>query len=291
MHHGDADATVPVADDQALDSLLASKGVTHELKVYAGYSHSDVRTDPNVMNTIKDWYTQYGVFSVTSSMIAATANTTTAVSGATATTTAAGDSTGITVDNVKLNGVSTDGNSFTGTSTATGSVPALSSGAVTGNSLTAGNVYYVSAAGSDSNSGASTSQPLKTITAALDGAASGDIIYVMGGTYAETVSITQSGITLSAYGNDKPAIDGNTALPGLDDGALLSVEGNGNTVSGFEIKNSNVNGEFLGGYGIRITGSNNTISGVNVHDTWGDGILMNGEHNVVEDSTTAGSLQ
>jgi len=295
MHHGDADSTVPVDDDKTLDSLLKTNGVTHELKVYAGYTHKDVRNDTNIMNTVKDWYTKYGVFSstaATSSLTSATTGTTTTASeSAAAVTASAGDSTGITVDNVKLNGVSTDGNSFTGTSTATGSVPALSSGAVTGNSLTAGNVYYVSAAGSDSNSGASTSQPLKTITAALDGAASGDIIYVMGGTYAETVSITQSGITLSAYGNDKPAIDGNTALPGLDDGALLSVEGNGNTVSGFEIKNSNVNGEFLGGYGIRITGSNNTISGVNVHDTWGDGILMNGEHNVVEDSTTAGSLQ
>lgn len=292
MHHGDADSTVPVEDDKTLDSLLTSNGVTHELKIYAGYSHKDVRNDTNIMNTVKSWYTKYGVFSATattSSMTAATADTTTAVSGSTATTAAtAGDSTDITADNAKLNGVSTAG---TGTSTASGSVSALSSGAVTSSSLTAGNVYYVSAAGSDSNSGASTSQPLKTITAALNSAASGDIIYVMGGTYAETVSLTQSGVTLSAYGNDKPVIDGNTALPGLDDGALLSIEGSGNTVSGFEIKNSNVNGEFLGGYGIQITGSNNKISHVNVHDTWGDGILMNGEHNVVEDSMTAGSLQ
>ncbi|MGZ8096144.1 MAG: DUF1565 domain-containing protein, partial [Methylosarcina sp.] len=157
--------------------------------------------------------------------------------------------------------------------------------------LLAGNVYYVSASGSDSNNGASTSQPLKTITAALATAVNGDIIYVMGGTYAETVSITQSGITLSAYGNEKPVIDGNTTLPGIDDGALLYVEGNDNTISGFEIKNSNVNGEFLGGYGIQIIGQNNKISNVKVHDTWADGILINGDHTVVEDSTAAGSLQ
>jgi chitodextrinase/dienelactone hydrolase len=302
MHHGDADAVVPLKDDQTLDSLLTSKGVTHELKVYAGYTHPDVRDNTTIMNTVKDWYTKYGVFSSTattaaaSSMTAATADTTATASGSNATTVSttagASDSLGITAADVKLNGaVATTGGTFTGTQTATGSAPALSSGAVTDNSLTAGNVYYVSAAGSDSNSGASTSQPLQTIAAALNSAASGDIIYVMGGTYAETISITQSGITLSAYGNETPVIDGNTALPGIDDGALLSVEGNDNTVSGFEIKNSNVNGEFLGGYGIRITGSNNKISNVNIHDTWGDGILMNGEHNVVEDSTTAGSLQ
>jgi dienelactone hydrolase len=302
MHHGDADAVVPLKDDQTLDSLLTSKGVTHELKTYAGYTHPDVRDNTTIMNTVKDWYTKYGVFSSTattaaaSSMTAATADTTATASGSNATTVSttagASDSLGITAADVKLNGaVAATGGTFTGTQTATGSAPALSSGAVTDNSLTAGNVYYVSAAGSDSNSGASTSQPLQTIAAALNSAASGDIIYVMGGTYAETVSITQSGITLSAYGNETPVIDGNTALPGIDDGALLSVEGNDNTVSGFEIKNSNVNGEFLGGYGIRITGSNNKISNVNIHDTWGDGILMNGEHNVVEDSTTAGSLQ
>jgi dienelactone hydrolase len=300
MHHGDADAVVPLKDDQTLDSLLTSNGVTHELKTYAGYSHPDVRDNTTIMNTVKDWYTKYGVFSSTASASSTTSATTaavtanTTVSDSTATATAsASDSFGTSATNTKLNGtLSTTGGAITSTPTATGNTTTLSNVTTDEDTgLLAGNVYYVSASGSDSNNGASTSQPLKTITAALATAVNGDIIYVMGGTYAETVSITQSGITLSAYGNEKPVIDGNTTLPGIDDGALLYVEGNDNTISGFEIKNSNVNGEFLGGYGIQIIGQNNKISNVKVHDTWADGILINGDHTVVEDSTAAGSLQ
>lgn len=300
MHHGDADAVVPLKDDQTLDSLLTSKGVTHELKVYAGYTHPDVRDNTTIMNTIKDWYTKYGVFSsstTASSTTVATTGTTSMAADSTATVTAnTTESLDIAAANVKLNGTgavtTATGSTYIGTQNTTENASTLTSVATTAdNGLAAGNVLYVSAAGSDSNSGASTSQPLKTITAAVNSATTGDIIYVMGGTYAETVSITQSGITLSAYGNEKPVIDGNTTLPGIDDGALLYVEGNDNTISGFEIKNSNANGQYLGGYGIQVIGSNNKLSKMSVHDTWEDGILMNGEHNVIEDSTMAGSLQ
>src|SRR5205814_3287677 len=39
MHHGDADATVPLSYDQRLDSLLAAAGVQHELDIYTGEDH------------------------------------------------------------------------------------------------------------------------------------------------------------------------------------------------------------------------------------------------------------
>jgi len=145
--------------------------------------------------------------------------------------------------------------------------------------------YYVSPSGSDSNKGTSLSTPLKTIKNAIDKAkTSGDIIYVLTGTYSETVYITQSGITLSAYQNSTPVIDGGSRLPKQDWGTLLTIMGNHNTVSGFEVKNSNINGSYLGGYGVQIAGHHNTVGKMNVHHTWEVGVLINGDYNIVEDS-------
>ncbi|MDO9269544.1 MAG: right-handed parallel beta-helix repeat-containing protein [Methylobacter sp.] len=145
--------------------------------------------------------------------------------------------------------------------------------------------YYVSPTGSDSNNGTALSTPVKTIRQALSKAASsGDIVYVRAGTYAETVSINQSGITLSAYQSENPIIDGGTTLPSGDWGKLIFVTGNYNTVSGFEVKNSNLRGAYQGGYGIQVSGHHNTISKMNVHHIWENGILINGDNNIVEDS-------
>ncbi|MDP1666736.1 MAG: right-handed parallel beta-helix repeat-containing protein [Methylobacter sp.] len=146
--------------------------------------------------------------------------------------------------------------------------------------------YYVSPTGSDSNNGTALSSPVKTIRQALSKAQSnGDIVYVTTGTYAEVVYISQSGITLSAYQDHKPVIDGGTSLPSGNWGKLISVDGNNNTVSGFEVKNCNSNGAYIGGYGIQVAGHHNTISKINVHHTWANGILLNGDYNTVEDST------
>jgi hypothetical protein len=145
--------------------------------------------------------------------------------------------------------------------------------------------YYVSPNGIDTNSGTSLSAPVKTIRKALSKAyTSGDIVYVTTGTYPETVSIGQSGITLSAYGDNKPVIDGGSTLPSADWGSLISVAGSNNTVSGFEVKNSNINGAHLGGYGVQVTGHNNTLGKMNVHHTWEQGVIINGDYNIVEDS-------
>ncbi|MDO9213996.1 MAG: right-handed parallel beta-helix repeat-containing protein, partial [Methylococcales bacterium] len=146
--------------------------------------------------------------------------------------------------------------------------------------------YYVSPTGSDSNTGTSLTTPVKTINNGLNKAkASGDIVYVMTGTYNETVSIGQNGITLSAYPNNTPVIDGGNTLPRGDWGVLLSVYGNNNTVSGFEVKNSNTTGTYVGGYGLEVSGHHNTISKMNVHHIWETGVLLGGDYNTVEDST------
>ena len=82
--------------------------------------------------------------------------------------------------------------------------------------------YYVSPSGVDTNTGTSLSTPVRTIKQALSKATtSGDIVYVQTGTYAEAVLIGQSGITLSAYPNNNPVIDGGTTLPGVSWGSLI----------------------------------------------------------------------
>ena len=145
--------------------------------------------------------------------------------------------------------------------------------------------YYVSPTGLYGNNGTSLSTPLPTISAALNKASnSGDIIYVMTGTYVETVNIAQSGITLSAYPNNSPVIDGQTTLPNGDWGALISVNGNSNAISGFEVRNSNISGTYKGGYGIQVTGAHNVISNMKVHNIWQTGVLINGDYNTVQNS-------
>ena len=145
--------------------------------------------------------------------------------------------------------------------------------------------YYVSPSGANTNNGTSSSTPVKTISYALSKALkSGDIVYVMTGTYVEALSIKQSGITLAAYQNNKPVIDGQRSLPNKDWGSLIYVTGNNNTISGFEVKNSNASGARLGGYGAEVVGNRNTFSKMNMHHGWKAGIIIRGDYNIVEDS-------
>lgn len=85
--------------------------------------------------------------------------------------------------------------------------------------------YYVSAAGSDAHAG-SESAPWKHIQYALDRAAAGDTVYVINGTYDETVSFPKSGakgapITLQNYKNDKPLL----SSEGKAKGTMVAVSG------------------------------------------------------------------
>jgi hypothetical protein len=145
--------------------------------------------------------------------------------------------------------------------------------------------YYVSTSGDDTKDGLTTSTAVKTIKQGLNKAqSSGDTVYVMTGTYSERNNISRSGIKLSAYPNNKPVIDG-SALPGQNWSSLLSVTGSNNTVSGFEIRNSNLNKGSTGGMGIQVYGNNNTIEKINSHDTWSSGIFLSGDHNTVQDSS------
>lgn len=61
LHHGDADAVVPLAMDRALDSILTTNGVPHELRVYAGYGHAEIAADPTMLSRVRAWYQYHGV--------------------------------------------------------------------------------------------------------------------------------------------------------------------------------------------------------------------------------------
>jgi len=61
MHHGDADAVVPLLVDQLLASVLRGAGVPHELHVYAGAAHNDPAQSASVYARIRAWYAAHGV--------------------------------------------------------------------------------------------------------------------------------------------------------------------------------------------------------------------------------------
>ena len=61
MHHGDRDLVVPIVADQLFEAALRSRGVTHELLIYSGAGHDDVRFDPVVLDRIRAWYRSNGV--------------------------------------------------------------------------------------------------------------------------------------------------------------------------------------------------------------------------------------
>lgn len=106
----------------------------------------------------------------------------------------------------------------------------------------------------------------------------------MTGTYEEYVTITKSGITLAAYENNAPVIDGKNVTP-REWTALVEIYGDNNLISGIEVINSNINGAVLGGDGLQVIGAHNTVSNVNVHHVWQNGITVNGDYNTVEYST------
>lgn len=117
--------------------------------------------------------------------------------------------------------------------------------------------YYVATTGSDSNSGTITS-PFHTIAKAVSVVQSGETIYVRGGTYSLTATITlgKSGtenarISLLAYPGEKPVLDFSAqTLSGSNRGVVL-------TGSFWHVKGLNITG--AGDNGMIISGGNSNI--------------------------------
>jgi dienelactone hydrolase len=62
MHHGDRDFVVPLLADELFAAALRARRVVHELVVYPGAGHDDVRLNPVVLDRIREWYRSNGVF-------------------------------------------------------------------------------------------------------------------------------------------------------------------------------------------------------------------------------------
>lgn len=140
--------------------------------------------------------------------------------------------------------------------------------------------YYVSTTGSDSDSNGTESNPFKTIKFALDKTNPGDTVYVKGGTYKEKITINRAGtsgsiITLAAYGNEKPIIDGTGVYLGPDgeQEKLVVIYSPYTKVKGFEIRNSF-------GKGVSIEADNVTLEGNNIHDNKKYGIGVRDRANI-----------
>lgn len=149
-----------------------------------------------------------------------------------------------------------------------GSYPALAAPAM--------NDYYVSPQGDDSNSGAMDA-PWRSIQHATDQAGAGAVIHLRGGTYYEHVRIENSGdsegyITISAYNDELPVIDGNGVTEGQNG---IVITGSNIRLTGIEVRNWEENGIWTEG------ASYLEISGCSVHDVgYGVGVSA-GTHDFI----------
>ena len=138
-------------------------------------------------------------------------------------------------------------------------------------SIASAGTLYVSPQGDDGAAGAIGS-PLKTPQAAFSKMASGDTVYLMGGTYslAAQVKPSKAGTAaarckLWAYPGEKPVFD----FTGLNDRGLYISKDYWH-VRGIEVKNSGSNGICLS------TGGNSIIEGCVSHDNGLEGIKLTG---------------
>jgi len=156
--------------------------------------------------------------------------------------------------------------------------------------------YFVSPTGNNANAGTQT-QPWATLSYAVNKLNPGDTLYVRGGSYSELVVVWISGtasapITIAAYPGESPIIDG-ASLTVSDYASLLQLSGDYINVSGFELRNINLDGYgghggntvVLGGYGINMTGAHDTVSKMLVHQIWAQGISASGDYSTIQDST------
>lgn len=139
--------------------------------------------------------------------------------------------------------------------------------------------YYVSATGSDSGTGTLAS-PFKTIAKAVSVVQAGETIYVRGGTYSLTATITlnKSGtenarISLLAYPGEKPVLDFSAqTLSGSNRGVVLT--GSYWLVRGLDITGAGDNGMLISG------GNNNIIELCNFYRNRDSGLQIdNGASN------------
>jgi hypothetical protein len=146
-----------------------------------------------------------------------------------------------------------------------------------------GSTYYVSTSGSDSNAGTQSS-PWRTIQHAANFVHAGDTVYVMGGTYNESVTIAVSGsasagpVVFAGYPGQTAIVDG-TSLSASGTQGLFNIEDESYvTIQGFTIQNYTTSDANTTPAGIWVTGSGSNVQ-----------ILSNVIHNIVTTSEASGN--
>jgi hypothetical protein len=139
--------------------------------------------------------------------------------------------------------------------------------------MTKGNVYYVATDGNDVNNGTSLSSPFKTISKAVGVATAGDIIYLRGGTYSisSTITLTKNGtdsmpIRLEGYSGERPLLDFS--------GTAFGMRGIDLRASFWYIKGLDV--RKAGDNGILISGAYNTIEFCSFFENMDSGLQLSG---------------
>ena len=61
MHHGDADTVVRLELDQSLQEILDANATSHELHVYAGFTHEQIALDATMLGRVREWYRTHGI--------------------------------------------------------------------------------------------------------------------------------------------------------------------------------------------------------------------------------------
>jgi hypothetical protein len=153
------------------------------------------------------------------------------------------------------------------------SSPSLTFNLLTNVAQAAGNSYYVSTAGNDSNPG-TVASPWKTIQKAANSLTPGDTVYVRGGTYKEFVVLNVSGsqsggyVTFENYAGELPIIDGTGLTPTTAKQTLFSLSNAKYVrIKGFEMRNLKASSRSLDPAAIRVTNGGGYIelSNNNVH--------------------------
>ena len=140
---------------------------------------------------------------------------------------------------------------------------------------------YVSPQGNDSNPGTYL-RPLRTIDKAANMVEPGEMVYVRGGIYYETVRIYNSGtatmpIKIMAYPGENPVVDGQNTDPGEGAGLLVLI-GDYIYASGLEVRNSAYDG-------IQVLGNYDVVVNMFVHHCQKKGVFINGgHHSIVENN-------
>ena len=141
--------------------------------------------------------------------------------------------------------------------------------------------YFVSTNGSDGSSG-SLSQPWRTLKKAASTLTAGNVLYVRGGVYTETVDFYRSGtstapISIFAYPGETAIIDGAGYSFPAGWYPLVKLSGEYITIAGLEIR-------YSGGMGLALSGKHNIADRINAHHNRQNGILIAADYGLVQNS-------